>query len=773
VSEDLLARLQAATSDEERQWLALQFRIDTLPAEVREALWAAAVPHWFDTAILAALLDQPRREAARIFEALKTLPWVEGFPKRGHNIHDRTRRMLLGHLWRDDRPRYTRLSRRASDYCRGQDPGDLAWHIERIYHLVIGVPERGLKMFADAALEWSNRFSYERIEALVRLVREHVDGGRVDPQAVTPVLFWDAQVDKVYSRNAAAAAKLQQVRAARDTDPWMLANTIQSLGDVYLQLDEYREARARFEEALALYTQLGDSHGAANCIQSLGTVHRMLDEYDDARARYQEALPLFRQIGSRQGEANTISSLGDMHLQVAEYDAAQARYEEALALYRELEDEQGEANCIQSLGDLYRMRDEYSEARLRYEQALPIYRQLRNRVGEANCISALGVVHRMLDEYPEARARYEEALPLYREIGNRLGEANCISALGDVHLELDEVDEARARYEEALALYRQIGDRLGQASRIRSLGDIDRVHDRPDAARARYDEALALFRQIGYRLGEANCIRSLGDLLALLGESAQARAHYEEALELFRQIGDRLSEAGCRESLGDLHALLGEADAARAHYEQALALYRHIRLRSSEARVLGELGQVYGDLGRLDEAVQAYQQALALTPDLAYLHNNIADAYLEQGDFEPAREHYGERIRLDPGTALNAVVSLGVIARHQGAGDSADDFQRALDLWDSARAAGRESQTGLMTNRALALLGLGQPEAALAALREALAAREPDDTVSPRRFELLKSAPRPPEGVDALIALLQAPADDAAAASGDSSSVRD
>ena len=58
---DLLAALQAADSDEAREWIVIQFSLAGLESPVREAVWIVAIPHWFDQHSLAALLDKPLR----------------------------------------------------------------------------------------------------------------------------------------------------------------------------------------------------------------------------------------------------------------------------------------------------------------------------------------------------------------------------------------------------------------------------------------------------------------------------------------------------------------------------------------------------------------------------------------------------------------------------------------------------------------------------------------------------------------------------------------
>ncbi len=132
MNEDILAKLRSAKTETEREWLAMQFTMDSLAPEVREAIWAAAAPHFFDADLLNALLDNKLSETH--YNSLVNLSFIESFTERGYSMHERTRSVILGKLWRDDRTRYREYNQNAADYYKKQNTNDFIRKTEEIYH---------------------------------------------------------------------------------------------------------------------------------------------------------------------------------------------------------------------------------------------------------------------------------------------------------------------------------------------------------------------------------------------------------------------------------------------------------------------------------------------------------------------------------------------------------------------------------------------------------------------------------------------------------------
>src|SRR5215203_4481692 len=200
--EQLTQRLEAIDSAEERERLVLQVRLESLSPQVRDALQAVAIPHWFDLLFLAALLNEPPEACHAIFDSLTRLSMVESCPGRGYNVHERSRFLLLEEVERAGHDRLLQLSQRAAIHCGHYAVDEEIWQIEMIYHLLIADPALGLEAFRKAAQRWHSGTdsSHELLDALARVVREHREAGRLERQACGWSFYWDGKLDQVYNR---------------------------------------------------------------------------------------------------------------------------------------------------------------------------------------------------------------------------------------------------------------------------------------------------------------------------------------------------------------------------------------------------------------------------------------------------------------------------------------------------------------------------------------------------------------------------------------------
>jgi len=131
--EETIRLLQQAKGDPQSLALVtLDLLLASKPEALRRAVEAAAVPHWFDEAIFARLLDDDLRSAAGDwYREIVAMPFCEPFRQRGgHNVHEATRRGLRHRLAAQDPQRFRDLTRRAATTFAGNS---VAERIERAF----------------------------------------------------------------------------------------------------------------------------------------------------------------------------------------------------------------------------------------------------------------------------------------------------------------------------------------------------------------------------------------------------------------------------------------------------------------------------------------------------------------------------------------------------------------------------------------------------------------------------------------------------------------
>ncbi|MFI3222141.1 MAG: tetratricopeptide repeat protein [Methylococcaceae bacterium] len=577
--QDFLNKLQSA-DESERDWLVMEFSLQNLSETLQQAVWAAAIPHWFDHDFLNAVLANPLKDSD--FQALTELSFIETYPERGFNVHERSRNLLLNRLWATNKTRYQKLSKRAAAYCKKQDQNNTAWRVESLYHGLLANSQTTKQAFINQGLGWWNGSQFEKLEHLTSVVLEAVYSGKLTGDSAGYAHSFQAKVDNIYSR--------------------------------------YESAKKHLYSALAQNTQ--NKHLKVICLMELGRAHYHLNEYNLAPDYYQQALKICQQVKDRVNEANCNYFLGDVHAQLNEYELARKRYQQALAIFQQFKQPLGEGNCLQSLGDVHLQLAEYKQARDNFQQALELYQKIKRPLSEANCISALGEMHNYLAEYGQAQDCYSQALVIYQKINHRLGEANCLRFLGSLNGSQGQTELAFTRLQQAAELYKQMGD---QRSKAACFDDLARLYQR----QKQFAPALAAFKQaIEIFPNAANFYINRAELYLQMEDYEKAGADIKQveildrnsaytlsltaALALWQQQPSQAVEL-CQQALaqrpadGNFRALFalallanGQAQAAYSEMEQALTAIYEQHDFDDLLDDLDKLAKIYGHSADVD-----------------------------------------------------------------------------------------------------------------------------------------------------------------------------
>jgi len=368
---------------------------------LREAIRAAAVPHWFDADILAALLEASVAEGARIYDVLKKLPFVEVFPARkASNIHERTRLNLLGRLARDDPEKYRELSARAAEYFK---QGREAYNrVEAIYHLLIADGVTAGSELAGLSDEWRNQGRVEPLQALAATLAEHLRADRLSGSALSSALGVTATIESPYRPLQHTAERLRR--------------------------------------ALEINRQLGDQRSESVILDQLGDIQRALGRLTEALGSYRASFEIDEKLAARDPENTqrqrdlsiSYNNIGAVQRALGQLIEALGSYRAGLAIAEKLAAHDPENSEWQrdlsisynNVGAVQRALGQLTEALDSYRASLGIREKLAAS-DSANtqwqrdlsmCYDDVGAVQRALGQLTEALDSYRASLAIAEKL---------------------------------------------------------------------------------------------------------------------------------------------------------------------------------------------------------------------------------------------------------------------------------------------------------------------------------------------------------------------
>ena len=229
-----------------------------------EILEAAAIPHWFNAEILAALLQTDTVTAADWLKRLIRLPMVETFSARqAWNVHETTRLALRSTLVKNNLERFRTITRLAANHFSGAED---AQQIEHIYHRLAGSETGADKQLHDIYNQWLHAGRYDALQSLALLLEELLHS-------------------KLISGG-------------------LLARTLVVLGWIRESRILLTHADSLARQAVALFVDAGDKSGEADAREWLGRTLQSKGKLADALREFQRQMDIMR-ILTEQDPDNT------------------------------------------------------------------------------------------------------------------------------------------------------------------------------------------------------------------------------------------------------------------------------------------------------------------------------------------------------------------------------------------------------------------------------------------------------------------------------------
>jgi predicted ATPase/DNA-binding CsgD family transcriptional regulator len=353
---------------------------------------------------------------------------------------------------------------------------------------------------------------------------------------------------------AAISGEVEQIRAAwrcavANADSAALGNAADSLCHFYDMRSWFHEGAEAFGAACQALAAQPDAAGQlvyAKLLARLGWFTFYLGRQAEAKALFEQSLAILRRLDARADMVFTLNYLGAVCSYLGDYAQTRALCRESLAIAEALGDDYGRAIACNILGQTAYEGGDYTEAQAWSQRSFALEQQIGNGWSMAFSLTNLGKVAYALGEYAEARWFFEQSLQTRASLGDTRGVAICYNRLGDAAMGLGNPAEAGQRYAQSLELVSEIGNQWGMAESLSNLGQLASTQARDPAATRLLQEALRLALGTQSAPQVVTIMSALAPILRRAGQAAWADelAHFVAAepvsFDSYRPQAERL-----------------------------------------------------------------------------------------------------------------------------------------------------------------------------------------------------------------------------------------
>ncbi|NES20091.1 MAG: tetratricopeptide repeat protein [Symploca sp. SIO3E6] len=407
--------------------------------------------------------------------------------------------------------------------------------------------------------------------------------------------------------------------------------SLNNIGLVYYELEEYPQALLSYEKALASAQEINDRVGEGVTLNNIGGIYEQQGKYHQALDTYQQALAIVQEVGDQNGEAVVLNNLGVVYDHLGKSQQAADYYQQAATIWSELgvntpglsitlnleplilprspnAEKRAQAVQLYQKGMQLSKRGQYQPALEELQQALIIARELGDESQEWKSLNQMGLVYKSLGEYKLALDFLQQALGIPKQ-----GFENT----GAIHFNIGQVYSSLGDYPQALEFYQQAsalagGNQTGKVRILNGIGSVNLALEQYELALDSYQQALTILKSINYdkKLLEGATLNNIGQVYREQGKYELALEYYQQALTIQKLLGGRWGEGAILDNIGEAYYHLEQYDRALEYYQQALVISQEVGNRATEGENLSNIGYLLEQQQQPELAIVFFKQSV-------------------------------------------------------------------------------------------------------------------------------------------------------------------
>lgn len=340
------------------------------------------------------------------------------------------------------------------------------------------------------------------------------------------------------------------------------ANTLVDIAKILMRRGQFADALQYLDQAFARQQAIYNPLERAETLNTIGAVYLQLNDPQQALRLHQQAFELQNENEDLGGQTDTLLYLADAYTVIGDVEAASESYQLALDGMRAQSNRVGELQSLMRFGELSASDAvaDYPAALTRLEAALLLSQDLGATAIEARILVDLGAVSRASNNLAQALSYLQDARCIAEQIGDLDTQLDALVELGAYYEATMNTDAEINTHEQAVTIIEQFHNNIRLQSRqlgFRSQDRFQRPYDRLVTLLIRTNPELA-FEYSERSKAQTFLFQRLNRQIDFTGDAAVL-----SELETAREQSSALYEA--------LYALPADADQARLEINQDIA----------------------------------------------------------------------------------------------------------------------------------------------------------------------------------------------------------
>lgn len=230
------------------------------------------------------------------------------------------------------------------------------------------------------------------------------------------------------------------------------------ISEVYKAEGNYPDANQFAKKSLLLFQESNDRKNVAHTKETLGNIYVEINDYSTALKYYLEAFEYYEKAKLNDDVARTSSEIASLYFSMDQFDKA-FDYLFKVKRINKLNtfDENDITRNHFMLGIAYGSTGKLDSAIYYFNLCKDYYQETNNTIQLAGLYNNIGAIYSKQDSNQLALAQYENALSLFREVKNERGIGVSLGNIAYVQQKENEFESAISNYNIAIAIFDSLG----------------------------------------------------------------------------------------------------------------------------------------------------------------------------------------------------------------------------------------------------------------------------------------------------------------------------